>query len=92
MWAFKKYFKIASAISDNNLHQLAWKESFLPEVLESGEAITWKSTLQTSHKTTKWTDLLTEPEEMAANGQTCERLIKKMQETTDLHDFRACVL
>lgn len=32
-----------------------------------------KSTLQTSHKTTKWTDLLIEPEEMAANGRTCER-------------------
>lgn len=32
-----------------------------------------KSTLQTSHKTTKWTDLLIEPEEMAVNGQTCKR-------------------
>lgn len=36
-----------------------------------------KFTLQTSHKTTKWTDLLIEPEEMALNGQTCERLIKR---------------
>lgn len=32
-----------------------------------------KSTLQTSHKTTERTDLLIEPEEMAVNGQTCER-------------------
>lgn len=32
-----------------------------------------KSTLQTSHKTTKWTDLPIEPEEMAVNRQTCER-------------------
>lgn len=36
-----------------------------------------KFTLQTSHKTTKWTDLLIEPEEMTLNGQTCERLIKR---------------
>lgn len=31
-----------------------------------------KSTLQTSHKTTKWTDLLNEPEGKAENGETCE--------------------
>lgn len=30
-----------------------------------------QATLQTSHKTTKWTDLLTEPEESA--GRTCEK-------------------
>lgn len=30
-----------------------------------------EATLQTSHKTTKWTDLLIEPEELA--GQTCEK-------------------
>lgn len=51
-----------------------------------------RSTLQTSHKTTKWTDLLIEPEEMAVNGQACERDWRKREERDGFQiQFKACM-
>lgn len=69
------------SISDNNLIENQSAPDSMKGILSSsGFRKQWvyymkelKSTLQTSHKTTKWIDLLIEPEEMAGNGQTCEK-------------------
>lgn len=49
-----------------------------------------KATLQTGHKTTKWTDLLIEPEEMSPNWQTCEREWRKKKMQVRGHRFCSC--
>lgn len=80
--------KTVSAIPHNNLIENQSAADSMKGILSSsGFKKQWgyyikelKSTLQTSHKTTKWTDLLIEPEEMAVNGQTCER--RRKMETT----------
>lgn len=58
------------------VHQTAWKESFLPQVLDSSEAITWKSSSPLCKQVTRQPSgqiYSLSPEEMAPNGQTCER-------------------
>lgn len=73
---FLNVTEIVSAFSDNNLIENQSAADSMKGILSSSGfrkqrgyyMKELKSTLQTSHKTTKWTDLLTEPEEMALNG------------------------